>query len=120
MQKFPLIFIIILHVSFTTSYSQTGKQWDCADNSVMDIQRLQTPGFIKMEQDFNKQLNSYIRQNLINRTTPSFEGRITADSIYTIPVVIHIIYPAGETYGTGTNISYAQIRSQMEALNAAF
>jgi PKD repeat protein len=120
MQKFLLIFIILLHVTFMTSYSQTDLQWDCADNQVMEMQRLSTPGFNKLEQDINEQLNSYIRKNLISRTTPLFEGRLTADSIYTIPVVIHIIYPAGEAYGTGTNISYAQIRSQMEALNAAF
>ncbi|MBC7652104.1 MAG: gliding motility-associated C-terminal domain-containing protein, partial [Deinococcales bacterium] len=42
------------------------------------------------------------------------------DSIYTIPVVVHVIYPPGEAYGSSNNISYAQIRSQIEALNAAF
>lgn len=45
---------------------------------------------------------------------------IEGDSIYTIPVVVHVVHPAGEAYGTGTNISYAQIRSQLEALNTAF
>src|SRR5687768_13968239 len=118
MPKTLLICIVLFQVSFITGYSQADTQWDCADNRVMEIQRLRTPGFNKLEQDLNEQLNSYLRQNLISRTTPLFEGRPAADSTYTIPVVIHIIYPAGETYGTGTNISYAQIRSQMDALNA--
>ncbi|MBS1576421.1 MAG: PKD domain-containing protein [Bacteroidetes bacterium] len=57
---------------------------------------------------------------MLRKNKPVFNARPLADSTYTIPVVIHVIYPDGEAYGSGTNISYAQIRSQIEALNAAF
>ena len=40
-------------------------------------------------------------------------------SQYRIPVVVHVIHN-GEPVGTGTNISDAQIQSQMDRLNAAF
>ncbi len=40
-------------------------------------------------------------------------------SQYRIPVVIHVIHN-GEPVGTGTNISDAQIQSQMDRLNSAF
>lgn len=38
---------------------------------------------------------------------------------YIIPVAVHIVHN-GEPVGTGTNISYAQVKSQIDALNAAF
>lgn len=40
-------------------------------------------------------------------------------SVITIPVVVHVIHK-GETVGTGTNISVAQIQSQIDALNSDF
>ena len=43
----------------------------------------------------------------------------TASTTYTIPVVIHVIHN-GEAIGTGTNISDAQINSQIAVLNDDF
>lgn len=43
----------------------------------------------------------------------------SANSQYRIPVVIHVVHN-GEAVGTGTNISDAQIQSQMDRLNSAF
>lgn len=45
-------------------------------------------------------------------------GRL-ADAILTIPVVVHIVH-AGESVGTGRNISEAQVKSQLETLNEDF
>ena len=39
---------------------------------------------------------------------------------YTIPVVVHVIHKNNEAEGVGSNISYEQIQSQIDALNAAF
>lgn len=110
----------LITVKFFSGYSQSKVGWDCADDKFFALQQQRIPGYNKLQQNFNLQLKEYISHALQNRTTPLFNGRITSDSIYTIPVIVHIIYPAGEAYGTGANISYAQIRSQLEALNAAF
>jgi PKD repeat protein len=47
------------------------------------------------------------------------EGDFTGDELI-IPVVVHVVHPAGQSPGVGTNISYTQIQAQIDALNAAF
>ncbi|MGQ0827184.1 MAG: PKD domain-containing protein [Bacteroidota bacterium] len=44
----------------------------------------------------------------------------TQATLFTIPVVVHVIHNSAAAYGTGGNISFQQIQSQMDALNAAF
>ncbi len=46
----------------------------------------------------------------------SLQALRTTAVTYTLPVVVHIIYD-GEAVGTGTNISQAQVQSQLDALN---
>ncbi len=43
-------------------------------------------------------------------------GQRTAATVYTIPVVVHVVHN-GEAEGTGTNISAAQVTSQIQILN---
>ncbi len=40
-------------------------------------------------------------------------------TVYKIPVVVHVVHN-GEAVGTGANISYAQIQSQIDVLNEDF
>ena len=47
------------------------------------------------------------------------EDRGRADTVYTLPVVVHVIH-LGEAPGDGINISDAQIRSAIEVLNDIF
>ena len=42
--------------------------------------------------------------------------RSVADVTYTLPVVVHVVHQ-GETVGTGTNLSQAQVQSQIDVLN---
>jgi gliding motility-associated-like protein len=108
--------------------SQTKPSLVCGDDKLIELQRQLSPIYDQRIQENNLVLKEYIKQSFtqsnnrtfgVNGVPPSGMG-LPEDSIYTIPVVIHIVYPSGESYGTGTNISYAQIRSQIEALNAAF
>ena len=46
---------------------------------------------------------------------PRARWRTTA-ATYTLPVVVHVIYH-GEAVGTGSNISQAQVQSQLDVLN---
>jgi len=49
----------------------------------------------------------------------TYEALSTAQEVYTIPVVVHVIHN-GEAQGDGTNISNAQIFSQIDVLNEDF
>ena len=59
-----------------------------------------------VDEDFEKWISAKIRQRANLRTQATFE----------IPIVVHIIHN-GEPIGTGTNLSEAQILSQIDVLN---
>jgi hypothetical protein len=61
------------------------------------------------------------RNNLKIPTPPTSQGekKITSQTVYTIPVVVHIIHN-GEAIGDGPNISEAQINSAIIALTEDF
>ncbi len=63
-------------------------------------------------ENFLKSLNSYTKTAQKNSKTASIE-------VVTIPVVVHVIH-SGESIGSGTNISDAQIESQIEILTEDF
>ncbi len=124
MQFFPSRLLLLLTIILNTymAAAQTNVQQKCADEQLRALLMQITPGYENAEVRQNQVTKEYINQMLrgkIKPTTFNASGN-TPDGGYIIPVVVHIIYPAGEAYGTGTNISYAQIRSQIEALNAAF
>jgi hypothetical protein len=64
----------------------------------------------KKEAAFEKWMNT----KLIQRAAKNSER--TQASTYTIPVVVHIIHN-GEAVGTGTNLSDAQVQSQIDVMN---
>ncbi len=111
-----------------TTIAQTTSSIVCGDDKMLALQRELLPNYEQRIQENNLKIKEYINRTFVpsnNRSVgvngiTSYGMGLAGDSIYTIPVVIHIIYPNGEAYGSGTNISYAQIRTQLEALNAAF
>jgi PKD repeat protein len=114
------LLVAILPVGFFAN-AQTGSQQKCADEEVRKLMKQLTPGFDRLEAQSDLVVREYIKEMLRGRIKPGSQStETTPDSGYVIPVVVHVIHPAGEAYGSGTNISYAQIRSQLEALNAAF
>ena len=64
---------------------------------------------------YTRGLNNALN-NLINNPNPTPQSNPTL----IIPVVVHIMHGTGEAVGTGRNISYAQILSQINKLNANF
>ena len=119
---------IVFYVSSLAASAQVAQQknatWACGDDRFLFLQKELLPNHGLVLENHNLQLQRYLLRSGSARTMqPSDAGSQASglqDSGLTIPVVIHVVYPSGEAYGTGTNISYAQIRSQMEALNAAF
>lgn len=93
----------------------------CGEDKVMEIQRSNLSNY----DEIVKQVNLHYKDYIAKYTTGSNANKSSSSSQvsstnYVIPVVFHIVHPAGQGYGTGVNISYAQIQSQVSALNAAF
>jgi len=61
--------------------------------------------------DFERWLGQKIQQRLKNQKTHRTQ------SIYQVPVVVHVLYNMGDALGQGTNIPTAQINSQISVLN---
>src|SRR6188768_2127060 len=101
-----LVFILMMKSSYA--------QWSCADDYIDSLTRSAVPRYDEILQHENQKLNNYIKANhqVQNSQGPGGNGNHTSSATYLIPVVFHVIYPVGQAYGTGTNISYAQIVSQ--------
>jgi hypothetical protein len=107
---FSLLFFIML-----ISINSLAQMHACGDDAIKDLQKRNRKDYDRETQFMNEQIKYYVDQHSGNNA-----GRPATTTIYTIPVVFHIVHPAGQAYGTGNNISYTQILSQLNALNAAF
>ncbi|EDP70902.1 hypothetical protein FBALC1_09083 [Flavobacteriales bacterium ALC-1] len=99
-QKFTLFILFVLCI-FNMSTAQ-----QCAFDGIRQ-QQLQDPNYVELEKAAEKRIQDVIK----NRDLSKMDG-----SVLTIPVVIHVLH-LGETIGTGTNISDAQIQSSIDNLN---
>ncbi len=105
MKKFFLLcftFFCLYFLFLTPSFAQDGCR-TLEANSIFPFEKL--PG----GRDFENKLALILRESAHLRTEETFR----------IPVVIHVIHN-GEAVGEGANISYAQIKSQIDVLNEDF
>ncbi len=97
-----LLFLAFICFAITNAQNQCGfdneRQKQLEDSNFIELERLAE------EKIKNAKLNS------------NFSARSTAGTILTIPVVVHVLH-LGESVGTGTNISDAQIQSSIDNLN---
>ena len=100
--------------------AQQQTPWQCADDVITNINRAAIKDYDKQLEKQNLKLKNYIDANYSNGNRPQGNQRSLSTATYIIPVVFHIVHPVGQAYGTGANISYAQIVSQLNALNAAY
>lgn len=113
-----MIYRLILSVLFLFSFEILQAQdTKCVFDQVPDLfPSAQKINYQRQLQSIEKQIASQLattrNQNNLPRYFPNGPE-------YIIPVVVHVINN-GEAYGVGTNISYAQILSQIDALNAGF
>jgi len=109
-------FILLLMLASTIASAQTSRS--------LVIERCGTTKYETLQQQLNPnrernpQFENWIQQKL---DTKRFGNQRTegTQSVYTIPVVVHIIHN-GEAIGSGTNISNNQIISQLNAMNKDF
>jgi hypothetical protein len=119
MRTFTALFVSLV---FILSASRAHAQWSCADDYIDSLTRAAVPKYDEILKHESEKLNNFIKANYQNPNSqgPGGNNPHTSSATYLIPVVFHVVHPVGQTYGTGTNISYAQILSQVNALNAAF
>lgn len=92
-----------------------GQPTRCATDEVSQYLQDAYPVFKDLEQSRNTTIQKWIDQKQLPRTGRYFPN----GPDYIIPIVVHVVHN-GEPVGSGTNISYEQIRSQIDALNAGF
>jgi hypothetical protein len=102
---------ILLLLLLLTGYASYAQQ-RCATVEYTDL--LERKGIIRQQTD---QFENHIQKKITERK--QFQQMRTNAGPYRIPVVVHIIHK-GEAVGTGTNLSEAQILSQIEVLNDDF
>ena len=87
----------------------------CGNHIIEANDRANIPNYDSLVLAFNKQVKNYLSSNNL-----SSSNLVTTGPIYYIPVVVHVIKTQSMPYGSASNISYAQILSQINALNVAF
>lgn len=103
----------LLHLlcwSLFFSLSPLFAQRNCGTEKIDSIRRAKNPT-LETKDAFER----WMGNQLLKRTS----GTHRIQSTYTIPVVVHIIH-SGQAIGTGSNISDAQVLSQINVLNKDF
>jgi len=109
-----LLFLFIFISNCYFSYCQVNKPKHCASHYWDSLQLAANPEYAAKRTSFENELSTYIDRK--KKSSPD-------NSIYQIPVVVHIIHnnSNGTIGGTNnSNISQAQILSQIEVLNEDF
>lgn len=102
MKNFTFNFILVLSLlSISNSYAQ-----QCGFDKQMEIQ-LQDPNFVALQREAEEKIQARFESGIQSRTV---------GNVLTIPVVMHVLH-LGESVGTGSNISDAQIQSSIDNLN---
>lgn len=102
---FTTLLLLMTHLSFS--------QEKCATVQYEKLRELKNP-----KKETTQQFEEWLSQRLPLQKMEAGRSQRTQAN-YTIPVVVHIIHN-GEAEGTGTNISVAQIESQIDVLNKDF
>ena len=110
--KFHLIMRIstsllcLVLLPFILSATEPEKKIRCAHTEHIEFLKSRNPDYERQMQHDEAVLQEYIDRSAVNRAS---------NTIYTIPVVVHVIYKTA-----AQNISNAQIQSQIDVLNEDF
>lgn len=109
--NFARFFVLYAFFTFlsTSLFSQTTIR--CYTDEQDAILRANHP-----ELESSAQFEQWIQGEIASQSSSSSK---IIGGVYQIPVVVHVIHN-GEAIGTGTNVSYAAIQSQIDVLNEDF
>lgn len=108
-----LIPLLLLLISATWANAQAPTIQNCATMEQDLINQQKYPGRSTIDD-----LENAIQKRTAEIHSAMKAGRVQA-TVITIPIVVHVIHN-GEPVGSGTNISQAQIQSQIDVLNEDF
>ncbi len=112
----PFIGIIwLLFITSTMSFAQQNGIIQCATMENDAILRANNPNLGTLD-DMEQFLAPIIKDKKEGNSNPNAH---IIDGVYIIPIVVHVVHN-GEAIGTGDNISYARIQSQIATLNDDF
>lgn len=114
--KTRISFTVLLSLLVTIPF--TAQEFACGHEKVTNLQKENRRDFDRHFLKVQQAVKEYIE--LKNNAGSGGRQSAPTPTTYYIPVVFHVVHPSGQAYGTGANISYNQIISQVNALNAAF
>lgn len=106
--------IFLFSALLMVALQNTQAQERCATVKYEELRHLKNPA---LEQ--NIEFENWLSKKLTQPKQKTLGAQRTSGATYEIPVVVHVIHN-GEPIGTGTNISDAQIQSQLNVLNKDF
>ncbi len=105
---------VFLTISFSFVLLTTLRSQErCGTVAYEKLRRLRNPNL-----ETTEQFESWLKDKLANKKQ-AFKTDRVAGASYVVPIVVHVIHN-GEPIGTGTNISDAQILSQIKVINDDF
>ena len=108
--SYKWLLVLLLVFSNSAIYSQVIR---CGTVEFEAERRQQLQG---MQTD--EEFETWLSEKITEKRALEAQGLII-NGVYQIPVVVHVVHN-GEAVGTGTNISYAAIQSQIDVLNEDF
>lgn len=107
------LFIFLVFVLLASpALAQVEEQ--CATMPMDSVLRLRHPQMGTLDE-----FEMFVQRKVRERNELILKGGRVVDEVITIPVVVHVVHN-GENVGSGTNISAAQVASQIETLNEDF
>lgn len=103
-------------IGFVVLFGTATAQEKCGTTGYHELLKNHSPSK-ESQPEFEEWLQNKIHQKKLQRWAPM--STLSADDSLTIPVVVHIIHN-GEGIGTGSNISFERVLSQMKVLNDDF
>ncbi|QHT65536.1 PKD domain-containing protein [Rhodocytophaga rosea] len=114
MKKLFLLILLAAYTLFTETLAQTPEEIQkCLTMEQDSLLRRKHPLLGSMS-DFEQDIAFRISERRLKN-----RGARTEAEVITIPIVVHVVHN-GESVGQGTNISAAQVQSQIDVLNEDF
>lgn len=112
---FTLVFFALSSLLLSQNLSH-----ECGNQKIDSIRKITDSEFDSKVFQLNNDINGYIDLNYKNNSSAQSVMAISPTAQYVIPVVVHIVLDPSNPNINNTTVSYAQVQSQIDALNLAF
>ncbi len=109
------IFFLLVHLVFAGLHFQSSAQVLCGTDVLHSRKMVEDSLYRNQQLAFRKEIQGIIE----NQKLHALQSTAKTKQVFTIPLVFHVLH-LGESIGTGTNVSDAQIQSAVAAMNDRF